>query len=119
MVNKYCTMVPGSNLFLNTGLPQTFIQSVWNSNATFVERCGRCRLQSVKIVNEGVIWNSPSNVYWKHHVERSESVKIILHGNAEFEANDVVLKVLLLINSTNFPLSLFFVLFPDFLVLSG
>lgn len=55
-------------------------------------RCGRCRLQSVKIMNEGIIWNSPSNVYWKHHVERSESVKIILHGNAEFEAKDVVLK---------------------------
>ncbi|KAF8719511.1 hypothetical protein HU200_024236 [Digitaria exilis] len=55
-------------------------------------RCGRCRLQSVKIVNEGINWNSPSNVYWKHDVERSESVKIILHGNAEFEAKDVVLK---------------------------
>ncbi|XP_062179891.1 UTP--glucose-1-phosphate uridylyltransferase 3, chloroplastic isoform X2 [Phragmites australis] len=55
-------------------------------------RCGRCRLQSVKIVNEGINWISPSNVYWKHDVERSESVKIILHGNAEFEAKDVVLK---------------------------
>ncbi|KAJ1263295.1 hypothetical protein BS78_09G172500 [Paspalum vaginatum] len=55
-------------------------------------RCGRCRLQNVKIVNEGIIWNSPSNIYWKHDVERSESVKIILHGNAEFEAKDVILK---------------------------
>ncbi|PAN19043.1 hypothetical protein PAHAL_3G245500 [Panicum hallii] len=55
-------------------------------------RCGRCRLQSVKIVNEGINWSSPNNVYWKHDVERSESVKIILHGNAEFEAKDVVLK---------------------------
>ncbi|CAL4901230.1 unnamed protein product [Urochloa decumbens] len=55
-------------------------------------RCGRCRLQNVKIVNEGINWISPSNVYWKHDVERSESVKIILHGNAEFEAKDVVLK---------------------------
>ncbi|OEL24788.1 UTP--glucose-1-phosphate uridylyltransferase 3, chloroplastic [Dichanthelium oligosanthes] len=55
-------------------------------------RCGRCRLQRVKIVNEGINWISPSNVYWKHDVERSESVKIILHGNAEFEAKDVVLK---------------------------
>ncbi|PWZ09679.1 UTP--glucose-1-phosphate uridylyltransferase 3, chloroplastic [Zea mays] len=55
-------------------------------------RCGRCRLQSVKIVNEGINWTSPNNVYWKHDVERSESVKIILHGNAEFEAKDVVLK---------------------------
>lgn len=55
-------------------------------------RCGRCRLQSVKVVNEGINWTSPNNVYWKHDVERSESVKIILHGNAEFEAKDVVLK---------------------------
>ncbi|KAL6609811.1 hypothetical protein ACP70R_039780 [Stipagrostis hirtigluma subsp. patula] len=55
-------------------------------------RCGRCRLESVKIMNEGINWTSPSNVYWKHDVERSESVKIILHGNAEFEAKDVVLK---------------------------
>ncbi|CAN6332751.1 unnamed protein product [Urochloa humidicola] len=55
-------------------------------------RCGRCRLQNVKVVNEGIDWVSPSNVYWKHDVDRSESVKIILHGNAEFEAKDVVLK---------------------------
>ncbi|CAN6350728.1 unnamed protein product [Urochloa humidicola] len=55
-------------------------------------RCGRCRLQNVKVVNEGINWVSPSNVYWKHDVERLESVKIILHGNAEFEAKDVVLK---------------------------
>ena len=50
-------------------------------------------------MNEGINWTSPNNVYWKHDVERSESVKIILHGNAEFEAKDVVLKVQLLIDS--------------------
>ncbi|GJN14673.1 hypothetical protein PR202_gb01528 [Eleusine coracana subsp. coracana] len=50
------------------------------------------RLQSVKIMNEGINWTSPKNVYWKHDVERSESLKIILYGNAEFEAKDVVLK---------------------------
>jgi hypothetical protein len=55
-------------------------------------RCGRCKLQSVKIVNKGINWSSANNVYWKHDVERSESVKIILHENAEFEAKDVVLK---------------------------
>ena len=76
-------------------------------------------MQNVKIVNEGINWISPSNVYWKHDVERSESVKIILHGNAEFEAKDVVLKVQLSINSTIVHNSLFFVLFSDHLVLSG
>jgi UTP---glucose-1-phosphate uridylyltransferase len=44
-------------------------------------------------MNEGINWISPNNVYWKHDVERSESVKIILHGNAEFEAKDVILEV--------------------------
>lgn len=87
-------------------------------NATFVERCGRCRLQNVKIVNEGINWISPSNVYWKHDVERSEYVKIILRGNAEFEAKDVVLKVRLLIKGTTFRNSSFFVLLSD-LVLPG
>jgi UTP---glucose-1-phosphate uridylyltransferase len=67
-----------------------------------IERCGRCRLQSVKIMNEGTNWISPNNVYWKHDVERSESVKIILHGNAEFEAKDVVLEVRLLRIMQNF-----------------
>ncbi|BAF17714.2 Os05g0468600 [Oryza sativa Japonica Group] len=61
-------------------------------NSMVVERCGRCKLQSVKIVNKGINWSSANNVYWKHDVERSESVKIILHENAEFEAKDVVLK---------------------------
>lgn len=69
-------------------------------------------------MNEGINWISPSNVYWKHDVERSESVKIILHGNAEFEAKDVVLKVRLLIKSTIYN-SMFFVLFSDLLVLPG
>uniref|UniRef100_A0ACD5T9R2 Uncharacterized protein n=1 Tax=Avena sativa TaxID=4498 RepID=A0ACD5T9R2_AVESA len=55
-------------------------------------RCGRCKLESVKIVNDGISWGSPSNVYWKNDVERSESLRIILHGNAEFEAKDVLLK---------------------------
>lgn len=56
------------------------------------QQCGRCRLQNVKISNKGVDWNCSENVYWKHKVHRLESVKIVLHGNAEFEAYDVVLE---------------------------
>lgn len=72
-------------------------------------------------MNEGIKWGSPSNVYWKHDVERPESLKIILHGNAEFEAKDVVLKVQLLRNSARISsLSFFpFVLLSDFLILLG
>lgn len=52
-------------------------------------RCGRCKLQNVKVLNEGIDWNFAGNVFWKHDVQRSESLKVILHGNAEFEATDV------------------------------
>ncbi|KAF3330620.1 UDP-sugar [Carex littledalei] len=55
-------------------------------------RCGKCKLQKVKVRNKGLNWNSPKNVYWKNEVERFESLKIILHGNAEFEASDVTLE---------------------------
>nr|XP_010907871.1 UTP--glucose-1-phosphate uridylyltransferase 3, chloroplastic [Elaeis guineensis] len=55
-------------------------------------RCGRCKLQNVKVQNKGIDWTSSNNVYWKHDVQRLECLKIILHGNAEFEATDVVLQ---------------------------
>lgn len=61
-------------------------------------RCGRCKLQNVKVLNEGIDWNFGDNVYWKHVVQRIEACKVVLHGNAEFEATDVILKVSL---STN------------------
>lgn len=55
-------------------------------------RCGRCKLQNIKVINEGINWTSSDNVYWKHDVRRFETLKIILRGNAEFEATDVVLQ---------------------------
>uniref|UniRef100_A0A2N9IX15 UGP3-like C-terminal hexapeptide repeats domain-containing protein n=1 Tax=Fagus sylvatica TaxID=28930 RepID=A0A2N9IX15_FAGSY len=56
------------------------------------QRCGRCKLQNVKVLNNGINWNSGNNIYWKHDVQRFEAFKVILHGNAEFEATDVVLQ---------------------------
>ena len=56
-------------------------------------RCARCRLQNVKVLNKGVDWDCGSNIYWKHDVHRLESLKIILHGNAEFDAIDVTFEV--------------------------
>ncbi|KAJ1417702.1 Nucleotide-diphospho-sugar transferase [Sesbania bispinosa] len=56
------------------------------------QRCGRCKLQNVKVLNKGIDWSYGGNVYWKHDVQRSETLQIILHGNAEFEATDVVLQ---------------------------
>ncbi|XP_065871115.1 UTP--glucose-1-phosphate uridylyltransferase 3, chloroplastic [Euphorbia lathyris] len=55
-------------------------------------RCARCRLQNVKVVNEGIDWSCGENVYWKHDVQRFEALNIVLHGNAEFEANNVTIK---------------------------
>jgi hypothetical protein len=56
-------------------------------------RCGRCKLQNVKVLNKGIDWNSGNNIYWKLDVQRFEAFKVILHGNAEFEATDVILQV--------------------------
>ncbi|PON86562.1 UTP--glucose-1-phosphate uridylyltransferase family [Trema orientale] len=57
-----------------------------------LDRCGRCRLENVKVLNQGVDWNCGDNVYWKHDVQRFEACKIVLHGNAEFEAIDVTIQ---------------------------
>lgn len=58
-------------------------------------RCGRCKLENVKVINRGIDWTSQDNIYWKHDVRRFETVKIVLHGNAEFEAVDITLQVYL------------------------
>ncbi|XP_042512379.1 UTP--glucose-1-phosphate uridylyltransferase 3, chloroplastic isoform X2 [Macadamia integrifolia] len=55
-------------------------------------RCGRCKLQNVKVLNRGIDWSYSENIYWKHEVRRLEALKVILHGNAEFEATNVVLQ---------------------------
>ncbi|KAL3837765.1 hypothetical protein ACJIZ3_022356 [Penstemon smallii] len=55
-------------------------------------RCARCKLDNVKVLNDGINWNSSDNVYWKHDVQRFEALKVILHGNAEFEATDVIIQ---------------------------
>ncbi|XP_031373607.1 UTP--glucose-1-phosphate uridylyltransferase 3, chloroplastic isoform X2 [Punica granatum] len=55
-------------------------------------RCGRCKLQNVKVLNDGIDWKFRGNIYWKHDVRRFESLKVKLHGNAEFEANDVTIQ---------------------------
>lgn len=47
----------------------------------------------MQIRNKGIDWSCESNVYWQHQVHRLEALEIILQGNAEFEASDVVLEV--------------------------
>ncbi|KAL1559274.1 UTP--glucose-1-phosphate uridylyltransferase 3, chloroplastic [Salvia divinorum] len=55
-------------------------------------RCARCKLENVKVLNDGINWNSGDNSYWKLDMQRFEALKVILHGNAEFEARDVVIQ---------------------------
>ncbi|GLC45555.1 hypothetical protein PLESTB_001205700 [Pleodorina starrii] len=54
-------------------------------------RCGRVQLVNVRVVNAGVDWQAPDNVYWKHQVSRRESCKVVLLGQSEFEAYDVTI----------------------------
>lgn len=51
------------------------------------------------MLNNGIDWKSEDNRYWQHNVNRLEALKVILHGNAEFEATDVVVQVNWLIQS--------------------
>lgn len=50
-------------------------------------------MQNVRVLNKGIDWESGGNIYWMHEVHRDECLKIMLHGNAEFEATDVILEV--------------------------
>jgi len=49
---------------------------------------GKCVLKGVSVHNKGVD-KEAHNIFWKHQVVRSEALQIILHGNAEFHAEDV------------------------------
>lgn len=55
-------------------------------------RCGRCKLNCVSVQNKGIDWNCIDNIYWKQYVKRKEELRIVLHGNAEFEATNVTLE---------------------------
>lgn len=59
------------------------------SVGVWASRCGRCRLERVKIVNRGVDWECRENVFWQHALKRWECARVVLHGDAEFEARDV------------------------------
>ncbi|XP_050209202.1 UTP--glucose-1-phosphate uridylyltransferase 3, chloroplastic [Mercurialis annua] len=79
-------------IIAENAIGSTMINSNGEAILQYGHRCGRCKLQNVKVLNQGIDWSSGENVYWKHHVQRFEAVKVILHGNAEFEANNVILE---------------------------
>ncbi|MFS8026897.1 hypothetical protein Hanom_Chr16g01492061 [Helianthus anomalus] len=55
-------------------------------------RCAQRKLVNISIQNKGINWSSDKNLYWKHDVQQFEALKVILHGNAKFEAVDVNLE---------------------------
>jgi len=55
----------------------------------FSDEVGRCRLLNVQVVNQGID-RSVKNCYWKGQIQRKEALKIILEGNSEFIAENVV-----------------------------
>lgn len=55
------------------------------------DTCARISLTNVSIKNEGIDFENPHNVFWRHRVMRREACRIVLLGRSEFDAADVVL----------------------------
>jgi hypothetical protein len=53
------------------------------------KQLGKCTLKNVKVKNKGID-REVNNTYWKQDVKRHESLKIILHGDAELVAENVI-----------------------------
>jgi hypothetical protein len=54
----------------------------------YSNQTGKCTLKSVQVVNQGID-TGVSHCYWKNEIQRKELCEIILHGNAEFIAENV------------------------------
>ena len=51
---------------------------------------GKCQLYNVKVNNPGIDYQCGHNCYFRDEVRHLAALEIILHGNAEFYAKDVV-----------------------------
>ena len=63
-----------------------------NERLVYSHRSGRVRLRGVTVRNAGIDWEATSNCFWQHKVQRREAVRIVLHGQAEFEASHLILE---------------------------
>ncbi|MGC1878180.1 MAG: UTP--glucose-1-phosphate uridylyltransferase [Rhabdochlamydiaceae bacterium] len=57
----------------------------------YSERVGRCRLLNVTVENRGFDRSAP-NIYWKGEIDRFELCEIVIHGDGEFYAENVILR---------------------------
>ena len=55
------------------------------------ELTGKCVLKNVTVKNAGID-KSAKNCYWKNWITHKEIFSVVLRGNAEFHAEDVILK---------------------------
>jgi hypothetical protein len=78
--------VKGS-LIIDAAHPLTVGDS--GGEARYSDHTGKCELKNVKIMNKGIDRAQP-NVYWKNIIQRKENCHIILRGNAEFIAENVI-----------------------------
>lgn len=60
-----------------------------NKTLLYSENGGKCSLKNVKVINQGVDY-SKSAPFWKQQVVRKEALEIILEGNGEFSAEDLI-----------------------------
>jgi len=54
----------------------------------YSNQTGKCILRGVKVINRGID-KEAQHCYWKNEIQRSEQCEILLHGNAEFIAENV------------------------------
>ncbi|MCB1085004.1 MAG: UTP--glucose-1-phosphate uridylyltransferase [Chlamydiia bacterium] len=57
----------------------------------YSDRTGQCHLKNVTVKNRGIDWEE-DHLFWNHEIARVESLKITLHGHAQFIAEDVTLE---------------------------
>ncbi|HEY4831473.1 MAG TPA: hypothetical protein VIH61_02825, partial [Waddliaceae bacterium] len=57
----------------------------------YSEQCGKCELLNVEVRNKGID-RKAHNIYWKNQINRHEKMKIVLHGDAEFFAENITFK---------------------------
>lgn len=62
-----------------------------NQQLCYSHRTGQCILRHVRVENSGIDW-SGDHLFWKHDVQRSAALTLILHGHSQFVAEHVTLK---------------------------
>ena len=56
------------------------------------DTCARITLENVTVRNQGIDYQNPHNVFWRHRVMRHEACRIVLLGRSEFDAAGVTLE---------------------------